>query len=556
MSTRTRPRWYLIALAAAGVALLVGGALEVGPPSSSARTSRQIITAQRGVVQSTVSATGNLTPGVDVQANFRTSGTLSSVYVHVGQHVRVGQLLATLDPTADQLAVDQAQQSLNAARDQLTSAENGTSSSGGSSSTGASAGASGATATGASTSVSASAQFVAETIGSNQVAQQTRSTPSTTTPQGTTTAPTTTTPGKAKPTAPTSTRTKSTGTGTTTTGTTSTAARSSSASAKPTATTQTSTTTTPSPATIASAKASVDGAEASLRNAQTALAETRLVAPSAGTIVSLASLSPGDPVSASSGSGAASAASSSTGSSTSGGASSGSGSTSAGSLGGTSSSSSSSASTSTGFAEIVDTGHMTMTVALSESDVSKVRVGQTATVSLDALTGVQLAAHVASISTLGTTSSGVVSYNAVLDLDESNSQVKAGMSASASIIVHQASGVTLPNSAVTGTGSLSTVKVLRGGRTVSTPVVVGLQGDSRTQIVSGLSAGAQVVVTTTLPALGASSTSSGTGSGTLGGGAARPSGFGGGGFGGGGGGFGGGGGGRATGAGGAAAGGG
>jgi macrolide-specific efflux system membrane fusion protein len=197
---------------------------------------------------------------------------------------------------------------------------------------------------------------------------------------------------------------------------------------------------------------------------------------------------------------------------------------------------------------------MTMTVALSESDVSKVRVGQTATVSLDALTGVQLAAHVASISTLGTTSSGVVSYNAVLDLDESNSQVKAGMSASASIIVNQASGVTLPNSAVTGTGSLSTVKVLRGGQTVSTPVVVGLQGDSRTQIVSGLSAGGQVVVITTLPALGSSSTSSGTGSGTLGGGTARPGGFGGGGFGGGG--FGGGGGGRAGGAGGAAAGGG
>jgi len=62
---------------------------------------------------------------------------------------------------------------------------------------------------------------------------------------------------------------------------------------------------------------------------------------------------------------------------------------------------------------------MTMTVALSESDVSKVRVGQTATVSLDALTGVQLAAHVVSISTLGTTSSGVVSYNAVLDPSDS-----------------------------------------------------------------------------------------------------------------------------------------
>jgi macrolide-specific efflux system membrane fusion protein len=165
---------------------------------------------------------------------------------------------------------------------------------------------------------------------------------------------------------------------------------------------------------------------------------------------------------------------------------------------------------------------MTMTVALSEADISKVRVGQTATVSLDALSGVALAAHVASISTLATTSSSVVSYNAVLDLDDSRPQVKAGMSASASIIVHQVSGVTLPNAAVSGSGSVSTVNVLRNGRTVATPVVVGLQGDSRTQIVSGLRPGAQVVVRTTLPALGAgSSSATGGTSGTLGSGRSR-----------------------------------
>ena len=60
----------------------------------------------------------------------------------------------------------------------------------------------------------------------------------------------------------------------------------------------------------------------------------------------------------------------------------------------------------------------------------------------------------------------------------------------------------LPNSAVTGTGSLSTVKAAQR-QDVPTPVVVGLKGDSRTQIVSGLNAGAQVVVTVSLPALGA-----------------------------------------------------
>jgi macrolide-specific efflux system membrane fusion protein len=179
-----------------------------------------------------------------------------------------------------------------------------------------------------------------------------------------------------------------------------------------------------------------------------------------------------------------------------------------------------------------------MTVAFSESDISKVHVGQPATVTLDALSGVELAAHVSSISLVGTTSSSVVSYDATLTLDQGDPRVKPGMSASAAVIVGQASGVTVANAAVTGSGSLATVNLLKGGEAVSQPVVVGLRGDSRTQIISGLKAGDQVVVTIALPSLGSSSTS-GSGTGTLGRGLGGAGGLGGGGAfpGGGGGGF-------------------
>jgi macrolide-specific efflux system membrane fusion protein len=178
---------------------------------------------------------------------------------------------------------------------------------------------------------------------------------------------------------------------------------------------------------------------------------------------------------------------------------------------------------------------MTMTVAFSEADISKVKVGQPATVKLDALTGVQLGAHVTAISTVGTTSSSVVSYSATLTLDQNDSRVKPGMSASASVIVGQAQGITVPNSAVSGSGQVATVTLVRSGKKTQQQVAVGLKGDSRTQIVSGLSAGDQLAVTTTLPPLtsGSASTSS-SGSGTLGGAGVRPGGFGsgGGGFGG------------------------
>ena len=54
---------------------------------------------------------------------------------------------------------------------------------------------------------------------------------------------------------------------------------------------------------------------------------------------------------------------------------------------------------------------------------------------------------------LSADSDSVVSYDVTLTVDQSDSKVRAGMSASAAVIVDQASGVTVPNAAVSGTGS-------------------------------------------------------------------------------------------------------
>jgi HlyD family secretion protein len=180
----------------------------------------------------------------------------------------------------------------------------------------------------------------------------------------------------------------------------------------------------------------------------------------------------------------------------------------------------------------MNTRELTMTVAFSESDISKIKVGQPATITLDALSNVELSAHVSSIAAVGTTSSSVVSYDATLAVDQTDSRVKPGMSASASVITGQAQGVTVPNDAVSGSGSLANVSLQRGGKTAQQQVVAGLKGDSRTQIVSGLRAGDQLVVTTTLTSLSSGSTGSSSGrsgsSGSLGGGGGFPSGGGGG----------------------------
>ena len=125
MTQTKKSLWPFFVLGAVAIAVIVLAIEEIGPPSSSARTSTQIVTAQKGVVQSTVSGSGNVEAGADLDVNFQTSGTLSNVYVKVGQHVSKGQLLATLDPTSAQLTLDQAENNLTAAEDQLTAAENG-----------------------------------------------------------------------------------------------------------------------------------------------------------------------------------------------------------------------------------------------------------------------------------------------------------------------------------------------------------------------------------------------------------------------------------------------
>ena len=488
MTNVKRSVWPLFVLGGVAIAVIVLAIEEIGQPSSSARTSTQIVTAQKGVVQSTVSGTGNVEAGADVDVNFQASGTLSKVYVKVGQHVSKGQLLATLDQTSALLTLDQAQNNLTAAEDQLTAAEDASSSS--------------STATSTSlTGSSPATEFVTyqtkrKTTTPTNTTTTTSTTPTRTTPTTTTTTPRTTTTTTPQTSASGSGGSRSSGSG--------------------------STSTTSSAGSIPSAQASVDSAQANVHSAEQGLANTKLYAPIAGTIVSLASLQPGDSVTGGSTSSSSSSSSSSSGSSAAGGTG-----TTAGSLGGSGSTGSTGSSSSSGgsssFAEIVNTGKMTMTVAFSESDVSKLKVGQPATVTLDALTGVELGAHVTAISTVGTTSSSVVSYDATLTLDQRDSRVKPGMSASASVIVKQAQGVTVPNAAITGSGSLATLNVVKDGKKVSQQVVVGLKGDTRTVIISGLQAGDQVALTTTLPSLGSSSGSSGSGgsTGTLGGGITR-----------------------------------
>jgi hypothetical protein len=152
---------------------------------------------------------------------------------------------------------------------------------------------------------------------------------------------------------------------------------------------------------------------------------------------------------------------------------------------------------------------LTLQVALSESDIGKVKVGQPATITINALSdGEEVAATVTEVAVLpaSDSSGSAVSYPVTLTLDQSTTGIRTGMSASADIVTSETNGLSVPNQALRG----STVTVDDNGKHSSETVQTGLVGDSSTQIVSGLEEGEKVVVTSTSAAAGASS--SGTGS--------------------------------------------
>lgn len=155
-------------------------------------------------------------------------------------------------------------------------------------------------------------------------------------------------------------------------------------------------------------------------------------------------------------------------------------------------------------------------ISLNEVDVSKIKIGQKATLSFDALPNLTLTGRVAEIDTIGTVSQGVVTYNVKIAVDANDSNVKPGMSVSASIITDVKKDVLIvPNSAVKSAGNSYYVEILDGSASSSSApagqgvvsaipprrvsIGIGSANDSMTEITSGLKEG-DVVVSQTISA--------------------------------------------------------
>ncbi len=178
-------------------------------------------------------------------------------------------------------------------------------------------------------------------------------------------------------------------------------------------------------------------------------------------------------------------------------------------------------------------------LSLNEVDAAKLKIGQRAILTFDALPNLTLTGEVAEIDPVGTVAQGVVSYAIKISFDAQNKQIKSGMTVNASVqnAVHQ-NVLTVPQSAVkTQSGqkyilvfippiASSTVAaagsagILSKAAPQQVPVEIGISDDTNIEITAGVTAGEQVVTRSILSGSTAQTTAQ-TGSGNNRGGGIR-----------------------------------
>lgn len=146
---------------------------------------------------------------------------------------------------------------------------------------------------------------------------------------------------------------------------------------------------------------------------------------------------------------------------------------------------------------LADTRQLELTIEVAEVDIADVAVGQQATVEIDALAGEIYSGVVASIAPASDTSSSVVSFPVTIRLDdESLDGVLPGMTAVATILEESDTegGWLVPTNAIRLQGDVSVVAVATGDSIAMVEVIPGdVQGEWTVVQSAELSAGDRVV---------------------------------------------------------------
>ena len=153
----------------------------------------------------------------------------------------------------------------------------------------------------------------------------------------------------------------------------------------------------------------------------------------------------------------------------------------------------------TQFVVLDNVNELQVVLAYTETDAALIAPGQKVRMTFDAVPDLELTGSVLSVSPTATAISGVVSYYVTVVLPKDDPRLKSGMTAQAEVLTKEIPGVlAVPSAAVHTQNGTSVVTVLDPNGTQRTATVqTGATGDGKTQILSGLTEGQQVLLPAT-----------------------------------------------------------
>lgn len=148
----------------------------------------------------------------------------------------------------------------------------------------------------------------------------------------------------------------------------------------------------------------------------------------------------------------------------------------------------------TQFMVISKTGPFVAVLPVQESDAAVVVTGQDVSIALDAVPDLATG-KVTAVSPSATVVAGSVTYFVTVTLTTTDSRLKEGMTSRATVVTAQRRGVlTVPTTAIHHQNGSATVTTIQDGTRKDVVVTTGLAGADRTEVASGLSVGQTVVV--------------------------------------------------------------
>jgi HlyD family secretion protein len=135
---------------------------------------------------------------------------------------------------------------------------------------------------------------------------------------------------------------------------------------------------------------------------------------------------------------------------------------------------------------IDDLSRLLVDVDVSEVDINSVKIGQSVTLTLDAILDVTYNGTVISVAQVGNSSQGAVTFNVTVELTDADAWVKPGMTSAVTIVVTQLENVLLvPNRAVRLINNQRVVYILINGSPQEVKVTLGATSGIESEVVGG-----------------------------------------------------------------------